>query len=150
MTQLTKPGFKIIGISVKTCNTTTAMQDIGNLWQRFFAENIMQKIPNVISQEVYCLYSDYEGDYLKPYVTTIGCMVEANAHAPEGLVAKVIPEQKYRVYLAQGQMPDAIIHTWQDIWSNPPARAYIADFEVYGAQSQDPEKPEVEVLIGLK
>ena len=39
--------MKIIGISVRTTNQNEqAMQDIGNLWQRFFSEQLLAKIPN--------------------------------------------------------------------------------------------------------
>ena len=45
--------MKIIGISVCTTNQNgQAIQDIGNLWQRFFSEQLLAKIPNKVSDAI--------------------------------------------------------------------------------------------------
>ena len=51
--------MKIVGISVRTTNQNgQAMQDIGNLWQRFFSEQLLTKIPNKVSDAIYNIYTD--------------------------------------------------------------------------------------------
>ena len=53
--------MKIIGIETRTTNQNgQAMQDIGGLWNRFFSENIISKIPNAVNSNVYAIYTDYE------------------------------------------------------------------------------------------
>jgi len=49
-------------------------------------------------------------------------------------------------------MPNAVVATWQEIWSNNIAlyRTYHADFEVYGEKSQQGENSEVEIYIGVR
>ena len=65
--------MKIIGISVLTTNQNgQAMQDIGNLWKRFFSEQILAKIPNKVSDAIYSIYTDYQKDYTEPYTCIIG------------------------------------------------------------------------------
>ena len=44
MNVITKPGFKVIGISVETTNKNMqAAHDIGALWQHFIQEDILNK-----------------------------------------------------------------------------------------------------------
>ena len=65
--------FQIIGISIKTANSDVEklQHDMQSLWHRFISENIAEKIPNKISSDIYCIYTDYEGDYTK----TISCVI---------------------------------------------------------------------------
>ncbi|HJP64383.1 MAG TPA: effector binding domain-containing protein, partial [Mucilaginibacter sp.] len=52
--------FYIAGIAVKTINKNDrSSQDIGSLWERFMSENIMEKIPGKLSDDIYCVYTDY-------------------------------------------------------------------------------------------
>jgi predicted transcriptional regulator YdeE len=39
---------------------------------------------------------------------------------------------------------------WQEIWALDIPRAYTADFEVYGANSQNLEAAEVEIFIAIR
>ena len=55
---------------------------------RFFKENISSKIPNKINGDILALYTDYEGDYTKPYSWILGCEVSSLEQVPEGLVGK--------------------------------------------------------------
>lgn len=148
-----KPAFKIIGIAVDTSNKNMqARKDIGALWQRFHTEDIFDKIPDKLSSDVYSLYTDYQGDYQAPYRTIIGCMVADGTCTPAGMVEKNIPEQIYEVYSVTGNIIESVGNTWISIWENDQnlQRAYIADFDVYSAKSSAPDKPEVEIFVGLK
>jgi predicted transcriptional regulator YdeE len=59
--------FKVIGISVRTTNENRqATKDIPFLWKKFFEENISSKIPNKLSDDLYCVYTHYEKDHTKP------------------------------------------------------------------------------------
>jgi len=145
--------FKIIGISVETTNQNNqAATDLGQLWARFYNEQIFNKIPNKEREEVYAVYTDYESNYMGRYTTIIGQRVSTLDHIPEGLVGKEIKNEKLKKYLAKGEMPNAVVETWKEIWANDDRlnRSYIADFEVYGAKSQNGNKSEVEIFIGVR
>ncbi|WP_447640168.1 MULTISPECIES: hypothetical protein [Chitinophagaceae] len=63
-----KAGFNIIGILVRTTNKDNqAAKDLDKLWECFFSENIMGKIPNKATSEVYADgYNQYmEGNMAK-------------------------------------------------------------------------------------
>lgn len=145
--------FKIIGIETRTINAggqaTTAMS---GLWYRFFNENIIRKIPNIISENIYCIYTDYETDYRGPYTAIIGMQVDSLENIPQGLTGREFPGGKYEKYLATGEMPGAVMYIWNEIWDRDKVlnRKYTADFEVYGEKSQRGDASEVEIYIAIK
>lgn len=129
--------FNIIGIAIKTTNQNQqAQHNIGALWQRVYAENLIAQIHNRLDDEVLVIYTAYEGDYTKPYTCIIGC--------------RVIPAANYEVFTAKGQLPESIIQTWQEIWRSDIKRAYSIDFEIYGSKAHDPNNSEVEIYIGTQ
>lgn len=145
--------FKIIGISVQTTNQNNqAAADIGKLWQRFYAEEIINKIPKKESKDVYAIYTNYQSDYTGTYTTIIGQKVSSLDNIPDGLVGKEIRNENLKKYIAKGEMPNAVVNTWLEIWNNDANlnRSYIADFEVYGEKSQQGAESEVEIYIGVR
>lgn len=143
--------FYVIGLSVRTSNGNgQAAKDIPALWERFFAEGIASRITNKLSEEIYCLYTDYEKDHTKPYTTVLGYKVKDLDAIPEGLTGATVPGKKFGVFIASGKLSeDAVFREWTKIWAMPLDRAYSGDFEVYGPKSQDPEKAEVDIYIAL-
>lgn len=146
-----KEGVLVIGIECRTSNTENeGSQDIPRLWQKFHAEEIINQIPNRISDEVVALYCDYEGDHTKPYRLVIGCPVSSIDVIPEGMVAKTIPGGRYAVFSAIGKYPDSIIKTWGDIWQEAALnRTYTGDYELYGDKFVLGNPREVEVYIAI-
>ncbi|WP_231425847.1 MULTISPECIES: GyrI-like domain-containing protein [Pedobacter] len=145
--------FKIIGISTETSNQNNqAASDLGALWQRFYAEEIFNKIPNKESDDIYAVYTDYENNYTGKYTAIIGQRVTSLNNIPDGLIGREINNEKLLRYKAKGEMPNAILETWKDIWDNDIAlyRTYNADFEVYGEKSQQGADSEVEIYIGVR
>lgn len=131
MAVIEKPSFRLMGIECKTRNhPDAAPQDIPELWNRFFSENVLGQIPEKTSDEVVCLYCEYEGDFTMPYTCVIGCPTGAH-EAPPGLVVKTIPQAAYAVFKAEGELPQSIIDAWGRIWTTDLDRTYTGDFEVY-------------------
>ena len=143
--------FNIIGISVRTTNEGGQMGvDIPALWHRFALENIMEKIPNRIDNTIYCIYTEYEGDYTKPYTTLLGCKVRNLEEIPAGLIGKEFGSGNYNKYVAKGSiLQGSVFEQWQHIWSLNLPRTYSYDFEVYGEKAQDLEKAEVDIFIAV-
>ena len=144
--------FSVVGISVRTTNEhMQAATDILALWNTFFAENIGSKISNKTTEELYCVYTDYETDFTKPYTTILGYKVAHLNAIPEGLTGTTVPEKEYQVFTAKGKLAEgAVYNEWTKIWNTSIDRAYTADFEIYGERSQDPENGEVDIYIALK
>ena len=145
---ITIQGFSIIGIAVRTTNQNGQSQkDIAELWGKFMGQGLMTHIPNKASFEIYCVYTDYESDFTGAYTTILGCKVTSLDEIPEGFVGKKIPETIYKHYKAVGALPGCVGKTWGEIWQSGIDRKYIADFDVYGEKSQNPQNAEVDIFV---
>lgn len=145
-------GFKIIGISIRTTNQNNQSQaDLGKLWGQFFRENVFEKIPYKISEDIYSIYTDYQSDYTEGYTTLIGVPVSSLEEIPEGLIGREFQPEKFQKFTARGEMPQAVLKTWMDIWQRDKdlKRKYSYDLEVYGPKSQNGEHSEVDILISI-
>lgn len=142
--------FKLIGIKLNKKTTNANGQsgiDCGNMWQKFSTESIVEKIPGKLSNEIYAVYYEYEGDHTQPYSYFIGCKVASSTIPPVGLDSITIGTEEYTQLIAKGKMPDCIAHIWQQIWASDMKRKYSYDFEIYGERSQDWDNAEVEVFL---
>lgn len=138
-----------IGLELRTnnaeCSTTMPAHK-----DRFFKENTLAKIPNKLNDNFVALYTDYEGDYTKPYSWILGCEVSSLDQIPPGLVGKVIPESKYAVFTTQGAFPQGLISAWQTIWKSNLTRSYTSDFELYRSEFHPQKNPEVKIYIAIE
>ncbi|MFH6966065.1 GyrI-like domain-containing protein [Flavobacterium sp. FlaQc-28] len=144
--------FNVIGISVRTTNENgQSAQDIPALWNKFMTEGIQQKIPGKISEEIFCIYTDYEKDHTKPYTTILGCKVESLDFVPENMVGKTIESADYEKIIAKGNLTEGIVYNkWLEIWNSDLDRIFTADFEVYGEKVQNPKNAEVDIYIAIR
>ena len=136
------PGMTIVGISIRTSNSRP--EEIGTLWGRFRSENPIAAISGRLSDEIYSLYLDYEGDHTQPYTLLLGYAVRPEAGVPKGLMLRHVPASKYAVFDASGPQPATLIATWAAIWQMPLDRAYKADFDLYRADGT------VSVHVGIR
>lgn len=144
--------FNVIGISVRTTNENgQSGKDIPALWSQFMSEEIQSKIPNKVSEDLFCIYTDYEKDHTKPYTTILGCKVESLDVVPENMIGKTIESANYKELIAKGNLSEGIVfNKWLEIWNSDLDRSFTADFEVYGEKTQNPEKAEVAIYIALQ
>jgi predicted transcriptional regulator YdeE len=150
MTTATLEAFHLIGISVRTTNVNNqALKDIGELFGYFVGQNILEKIPNKITGDIYCVYTNYESDYNGPYTTIIGCKVSSLENIPIGLIGKTIPDSKYQVYRSTGKLSISLAKTWEGIWNADLNRSYSADFDIYGDKARDYENAEVDTYVAI-
>lgn len=141
-----------MGIECRTVNTPQAAPiDIAKLWQTFYEEDVLSRIPGKASEDIICLYCNYEGDYTKPYTAIIGCFVDTLDKIPEGMVVKKLPASSYQIFQALGEHPAAVIQTWQEIWQTPELkRTYTGDYEVYGKNFFSHSPQEVEIYLAVE
>jgi predicted transcriptional regulator YdeE len=144
--------FSVIGIAVRTTNENQqAATDIPKLWSQFMSEGMQMKIPHKVDDTLYCIYTDYEKDFTKPYTTLLGCKVTSTDVVPEGMVAKTFELGNYTKFEAKGNILQGMVfNTWSKIWATDLPRAYQADFEIYGEKAANPEEAEVDIFISVK
>ncbi|MDM1071961.1 effector binding domain-containing protein [Empedobacter brevis] len=145
--------LKIIGITTQTSNNDgQAIKDLGELWRQFFDENLIAKIPNAISSNIYAVYTDYESDFTGKYTTIIGLEVASLDEIPEGMVGREFQPQTFKKYIAKGELHEAVGKTWTEIWNDDKNlnRTYNYDYELYTDKAQNPMDAEIEIYIGVK
>ncbi|MCD8521137.1 MAG: GyrI-like domain-containing protein [Saccharospirillaceae bacterium] len=142
-------GFEVTGFVIRTTNADEANPStakIGNLWSAFYA-NAAPKLEE--RSRVYGLYTHYESDFTGAF-DVVAC---ADTLSPEQLpnsVKFIIPSGKYVTFSASGEMPNAVIDLWSEVWNYfgsencPHERAYTTDFEYYKSAN------EIEIFIAVK
>src|SRR5579871_101753 len=106
--------FFVAGIAIRTTNQhAKAGKDIGDLWAKFMSENIQAKISDKYSDDLYCVYTDYETDHTGWYTTVVGCRVTEVGN--DGFFVALIPSGNYRLYKPEGKLPDSVGDTWMHI-----------------------------------
>ncbi len=153
MSKTTINEIHLIGLALKEKTINAHGQssiDCKNLWHQFDDGKYVSSIPNKLSDDIYGVYYQYDGDSTKPFSYFIGCKVKANTPAPEGLVNLTIPAGNYEMISVKGKMPDCVIKAWKDIWAADYKRTYLTDFEVYDERSKDWNDAEVDVYISVE
>jgi len=159
-TQIQLPEIKLVGLKVRTatqreCDTSTAK--IGPCVQRYFQEEIAEKIPHRKNPgTTLCAYTDYESDFRGEYTFYIGEEVSSFDDIPHVVETHTIPPQAYTKFTTEpGPMPNVVIKAWQDIWNMAPEilggeRRYHTDFEIYDERAKNPQNTILDLYIGLK
>lgn len=148
--------FRLIGIKTRTSNPEE-IQGAGRiavLWERFYSENVTQQISQKISNQIFGVYYEYEGNEHAPYSLLVGMKVPPGTTAPQGLEMIDIPEQTYtRFTTEKGPRPFIIYEAWKNIWSltekSQLKRKYTYDFELYDERSQDPQSAQLDIYIAI-
>ena len=143
----------VVGIKIRTTNQEgKSIQDIGKTWQKLFADKIYDNILNKVNNKTIGLYTNYEGDYTKPYTFIAG--VEVNkieeTEANKEVEKIIIPKGKYAKFIVNGDIQNSVGKAWQEIWSMDLKRKYICDFEEYQNNVSDIKKQEIHIYIGIE
>ena len=143
---------KIIeGVEIRTTNQKgKAMQDIAEMWQKFFGEGIYNKIENKLNNKTIGLYTDYEGDYTKPYKFVVCTEVNKESKNLENRVIKTIPRGKYARFIITGDVQKSVGEAWSESWNMYLKRKYTCDFEEYQNNSEDMNNQEIHIYIAIE
>ena len=142
--------FKIIGISVRTINKDGhSKRDIGNLWNRWFAEALSDTIPNKVNGKIINMYTNYDSDEHDYYTTILGHSVNSLGKVPNGMVGLEMPTSNYKEFISEGILPTCVLNTWEQIWNSEIDRKYSADFDVYNPSTMDQERALVKTYVSI-
>lgn len=144
-TKTQQPAFAVVGIGETVSNMDPAAgPKIEALWQRFFAEGIAAQVPDALDGAFVALYTDYQGDYTKPYLYMVGVRAPSGTQPPDGLIAREVPAQTMAKIEAKGPLPQSVIEAWQSVWQSDLNRSYIADFDIYAGEGEP-----VSIFVGI-
>ncbi len=143
---------KIIeGICIKTTNQNgKSVQDIANLWQKFFTEGAYNNIEDKLNNKTIGLYTDYEGDYTASYSFIVCSEVKKKSKNLDNRVTKIIPKGKYAKFILTGDVQKSVGEAWGKIWSMNLKRKYTCDFEEYQNNTEDMQNQEIHIYIAIE
>jgi predicted transcriptional regulator YdeE len=145
--------FYVVGLSTVTTNQEgQSAKDIGELWSRFYDENVLHMIEERESDDIYSIYTDYKSDFRGEYTCILGVRVNVIVSIPEGFVGRKIQGGSFVRVVARGSMPGAVFSAWTQIWQNDQelGRKYESDFEVYGDKATYGNEAEVDIYLSVK
>lgn len=140
----------VAGLTARTNNQSPDMAPvIGGLWERFYRE-AYAGIPGKKNDKAIGLYSGYAGDEMDDYDITVCCEIgEADGEAVgEGICVKKIPAGRYARFIVTGDLHQAVMEFWQNLWGMKLNRAFTCDFEEY--QNADGNNAVIHMYISLK
>lgn len=141
----------VAGIKIRTTNQDgKAIQDIGATWKKLFTEGIYENIPNKSNNKTIGLYTEYEGDYTKPYIFIAGSEINQKAVSYQKIAIKVIPKGKYAKFVIRGDVQNSVEQAWKEIWKMNLKRKYTCDFEEYQNNSKDMQKQDIHIYIAIE
>jgi predicted transcriptional regulator YdeE len=139
--------INIVGIELRTSNIE-AMHTIPPFWQRFYQENILQKIENRISDNVFAVYTNFENEGVNNegiYSLILGAEVINTEIIPEGFISTTIKPSKRVVFEVETGHPEKVAEKWIEIWKmSDLGKSFISDYELYHSSG------EIEIYIGVK
>lgn len=139
------------GIAIKTTNEKgKAIQDIENMWQKFFGEGVYNKIRNKVNSKTIGLYTDYEGDYTKPYNFITCAEISKTSCNIDDRIIKIIPKGKYAKFVITGDIKEAVGKAWSKIWNMDLKRKYTCDFEEYLNVKENSLSQEIHIYISIE
>lgn len=140
--------MSLTGLKVRTCNANEMNTDtakIADLWQAF-GQKYGPKL--TADTKVYGVYTNYDTDMTGDF-DVIACCDDKNIKVADSINVAT-KESRYLVFNGEGEMPDAVIDLWGEIWQYFSSedcahqRTYTSDFEYYKSDS------EVEIAIAIK
>ncbi|MEU0564921.1 GyrI-like domain-containing protein [Nonomuraea sp. NPDC005983] len=135
----------VVGFAVRTTNAEErdpARAKLPALWQRAGAPGAFAHVPGRLDENLYAVLTDYESDHNGAYTQIVGIGVRTVPRLPEGMVAVRVPAAKSLRIEARGQLPQAIVEAWQQVWGHTesgaaPGRAFTTDLEVHHRDGAD-------------
>ncbi|WP_433431495.1 GyrI-like domain-containing protein [Nonomuraea sp. CA-141351] len=135
----------VVGFAVRTTNADEmdpARAKLPALWQRAGAPGAFAHVPGRVDENLYAVLTDYESDHNGAYTQIVGTGVRTVPRLPEGMVAVRVPAAQSLKLEARGQMPQALVDAWQQVWKHTesggtPSRAFTTDLEVHHPEGAD-------------
>lgn len=154
-----QPEIKIVGLTTRTNNKNEMNPQtakISTLVSHYFSQAIANQIPHRKNPGVtFSVYTEYDSDEHGDYTYFIGEEVDRFENILSGFKTLIILPAAYQKFTtSEGQMPEVVIHAWQEIWKMSVndlggKRTYVADFEVYDQRALDPAHASLDIYIGI-
>lgn len=141
---------QVVGLVKETTNNSNkSVGDIKRLWEEFFIKGHYENIKNRKDNKSIGLYTDYQGDFTKPYNFFCCCEVNKTDSIENPLVNKTIPRGKYAKFIINGDVQNSVGKFWMELWQKNLDRKYSCDFEEYQNNTEDMQNQEIHIYISI-
>ncbi|MDU4859763.1 MAG: GyrI-like domain-containing protein [Terrisporobacter othiniensis] len=141
---------QVVGLAKETTNNNNkSVGDIKRLWEEFFIKGHYENIKNRKDNKSIGLYTDYQGDFTKPYNFFCCCEVNKIDSIENPLVNKTIPRGKYAKFIINGDVQNSVGKFWIELWQMNLDRKYSCDFEEYQNNTEDMQNQEIHIYISI-
>lgn len=149
MESVVENSMVVAGVTTQIDDLSQSNKSLADLWHRFWKENLPAKITNRSNNTIYVIYHDYQDGINKGYAATIGYRVNHIDESPSELTIIVIPQQRYHVFTAHGNLPESVTKTWKKIMQANLQRTFSYDFEIYDERAQNPQDAIVDIYVSI-
>lgn len=129
----TNTPFKVAGVLIRTTNER-AFEDIPALWKAFFQADVVGRIVNRASDDLFAVYTEFEHegvDNLGTYSFLIGAMVP-RAFEQVGIVTVDVPASRRALFPVKSGRPEQVGTAWREIWARDDLqKTFVCDYERY-------------------
>ena len=149
----------IAGIEVRTKNSEEMSSNgkISKLWERFFIEDIKSFIKDKVSENIYCVYSNYESDHTGEYNYLIGYEIKnVQKFDNSKIIIQKIETSKYSlIETEKGQIQKVLVDAWEKIWKMDTVelggkRLFKTDYELYPNIQSQPDELFANIFICIE
>ncbi|MFD1451086.1 GyrI-like domain-containing protein [Oceanobacillus sojae] len=154
-----RPAFTLAGVSMITTNEAEQSGNgkIGSLFERFFTDNIGEKLDvNIREAGYYGCYFHYQQEEKGTYEILLSVQITEDSVVQnvEGIQTYTLPEATYAVFVTEkGPIAEKVPQAWAAIWEwqqlPENIRTFTGDFEYY-AGDIDPANGQVEIYIAIE
>lgn len=130
----------VVGHAVRTTNVAEAQAStalLPGLWALTTGDQDLLGHAARLDNCLYAVLLDYESDETGAYTQVMGIGVDAPTSIPHDLVTVRISDAARQPYVAEGEMPLALVSAWERVWADTAAkrirRAFSSDLEVHSA-----------------
>ena len=139
--------MNIVGLEVRTSNAR-AFETIPAHWRRFHGDEVLARISDKVSDDVYAVYTGFENEGESNeglYSFIIGVRVHDIGAVPVGLSGVVVPAARRAVFAVERGHPELVGEQWRKIWllADLP-KSFICDYERYQSNG------DIDVFVGVR
>jgi predicted transcriptional regulator YdeE len=137
-----REAFRLAGVRLRTSNSDP--DAIAAHWRRALSAGLPTCVAGRASDDVVCVYADYESDHRGPYTMWLGAELAPGAAALERLETLEVPGASFTEFEAAGPQPAGVVAAWTAIWGMPRerlTRAFRADVERWTPRAMRGDEP---------
>jgi AraC family transcriptional regulator len=148
-----RDAFQILGMKETIpCGTKDSSGVIPNLWGKAYSDGTIASLAEMNNGQIKGVLGITENYQAAENIMDYWIATEYTGVVPDGFSSLTIPTSKWAVFEVQGPIPEAIVNTWRQIFSEwvPSNRYELADIASLEVYVGDYPNPTCEIWVPIK